>query len=75
VLRREIGQLGFVRLSIDGKLVLTGGDRHVWIWDPSVPRIPEDPAGFAAWLAKITTAEVDAQGQLASPRAAGRRDR
>jgi WD40 repeat protein len=66
VVRRELGQLGFVRFSIDGKLVLTGGDHHVWIWDPSLPRIPEDPAGFAAWLARTTTAEVGAGGQIAS---------
>jgi hypothetical protein len=46
--------------------VLTGGGRRVRIWDPSAPRIPDQPAAFAAWLAQVTTAEVDAQGQLAS---------
>ncbi|HEY0481712.1 MAG TPA: protein kinase [Kofleriaceae bacterium] len=66
VLRREPADLTFVRFSIDGTLVSTGGTRWVRIWDPAVPRIPDDPARFAAWLAQATTAEVDAQGQLAS---------
>jgi WD40 repeat protein len=67
ILRRETADLDFVRFSIDGKLVLTSGPRRVRLWDPSVPRIPDQPAAFAAWLARTTTAEVDAQGQLASP--------
>ena len=66
VLRREASDLNFVRSSIDGKLVLTGGTRRVRIWDPSVPRIPDDPAAFGVWLAQVTTAEVDASGRLAS---------
>jgi eukaryotic-like serine/threonine-protein kinase len=66
VLRREPADLTFVRFSIDGKLVSTSGTRWVRISDPAVPGIPDEPAAFAAWLAHATTAEVDAQGQLAS---------
>jgi hypothetical protein len=67
VVRREPGAVEFVRYSTDGKLVLTGGGHRVWIWDPGVPQIPGDPAGFAAWLARVTTAEIDGHDRLASP--------
>jgi WD40 repeat protein len=66
ILRREAAGLSFVRYSIDGALVLSGGARHVRVFDPAVPRIPDEPVAFAAWLSQITTAELDREGQLAS---------